>query len=89
VLLFTGPLLLHQREVQIANPSGRPMVLAAKLGRMTILLVLTMTHKLIIGPRVGRIVQLSTVSRTRSDHALVLRLAGLLASRSPLPYINK
>jgi len=72
VLLFTGPLLLHQRGISIADPSGWPMVLAVKLELVTILLFSTLTHDLIIGPRVGRIVQLPTESRTRFDHALVL-----------------
>ena len=72
VLLFTGPLLLHQRGIPIADPSRWPTTLAVKLGLITILLLLTLAHDLIIGPRVGRIVQLPTESRTRFDHALVL-----------------
>jgi uncharacterized membrane protein len=72
VLLFTGPLLLHQQGIPIMNPSGWPMILAVKLGLVTILLLLTLTHDLIIGPRVGRIVQLPTESRTRFDHTLVV-----------------
>ena len=71
VLLFTGPLLLHQRGIPIADPSGWPMVLVVKLGLVAVLLLLTLTHDLIIGPRVGRIVQLPTKSRTRFDHTLV------------------
>ena len=71
-LLLTGPLLLHQRGIPIADPSGWPMVLVVKLGLVAILLLLTLTHDLIIGPRVGRIVQLPTKSRTRFDHTLVL-----------------
>ena len=72
VLLFTGPLLLHQRGIPIADPLGWPMVLAAKLGLVAILLILTLTHDLIIGPRVVKILQLPTESRTRFDHSLVL-----------------
>ena len=72
VLLFTGPLLLHQRGIPIADPSRWPTTLAVKLGLVTILLLLTLAHDLIIGPRVGRIVQLPTESRTRFDHTLVL-----------------
>jgi uncharacterized membrane protein len=71
VLLFTGPLLLHQRGIPIADPSGWPMVLAAKLGLVTILLLLTLTHDLILGPRVVRILQLPTENRTRFDQTLV------------------
>ena len=72
VLLFTGPLLLHQRGIPISDPSGWPRVLATKLELVTILLLLTLTHDLILGPRVGRILQLPTESRTGFDHALVV-----------------
>ena len=71
VLLFTGPLLLHQRGIPIVHPSEWPMVLAVKLGLVAILLLSTLTHDLILGPRVGRILQIPTESRTRLDHALV------------------
>ena len=72
VLLFTGTLLLHQRGLPIADPLGWPMVLGVKLGLVAILLILTLTHDLIIGPRVVKILQLPTESRTRLDHALVV-----------------
>lgn len=45
VLLFTGPLLLHQRGIPITDPSAWPVVLAAKLELVTILLLLTLTHR--------------------------------------------
>jgi hypothetical protein len=47
------------------------MVLAVKLGLVAILLLFTFTHDLIIGPRVGRILQLPPESRTNSDRAIV------------------
>ena len=72
MLLFTGPLLLHQRGISIAGLLGWPMVLVVKLELVTILLLLTLTHDLIIGPCVRRTVQLPMESRTRFDHALVL-----------------
>jgi uncharacterized membrane protein len=71
VLLLTGPLLLDRRGISISDPSNWPMVLTVKLGLVTFLLFLTLTHDLILGPRVGRIVQLPTESRTRIDQALV------------------
>ena len=72
VLLFTGPLLLHQKGIPIMDPSGWPPVLTIKLGLVTILLFLTLTHDLIIGPLVGRIIQLTAESRTRFEQTLVL-----------------
>lgn len=71
ILLLTGPLLLHQRGISIADPASWPMVLMAKLGLVTVLLLLTLTHDLILGPRVGRILQLPMERRTRIDQALV------------------
>jgi uncharacterized membrane protein len=71
VLLLTGPPLLHQRGIPIADPAGWPKVLSVKLGLVAILLLFTVTHDLIIGPRVGRILQIPPESRTSSDHAMV------------------
>jgi uncharacterized membrane protein len=70
-LLLTGPMLLHQRGIPIADPARWPMILSVKLGLVAILLVFTVTHDLIIGPRVGRILQVPTERRTSSDHALL------------------
>jgi uncharacterized membrane protein len=70
-LLLTGPALLHERGILIMNPAGWPMVLSVKLGLVAILLLFTVTHDLIIGPRVGRILQIPAESRTSSDRAVV------------------
>ena len=53
------------------NPSGWPTILSIKLGLVAILLLFTVTHDLILGPRVGRILQIPAESRTSSDHAMV------------------
>ena len=71
ILVLTGPMLLHQRGISIMNPSGWPMILSIKLGLVAIPLLVTVTHDLIIGPRVGRILQIPAESRTRSDQAMV------------------
>ena len=71
MLLLTGPMLLHQRGIPIMSPSGWPMILSVKLGLVAILLLVTMTHDLVIGPRVGQILQIPAESRTRSDHAMI------------------
>ena len=48
------------------------MVLAAKLGLVAILLLLTVTHDLFVGPRVWRILRLPAESRSKFEQALVL-----------------
>ncbi len=72
VLLFTGPLLLHQRGISITDPSEWPKVLATKLGLVASLLLVTLIHDFIIGPRVGRAARIPIESRTGFDQALVL-----------------
>jgi len=72
ILLLTGPLLLHQRGIPIADPAAWPLVLSVKLGLVGILILFTVTHDLIVGPRVGRILKLPTESRTKLDHAIVV-----------------
>jgi copper resistance protein D len=72
VLLMTGPVLLHERGIPITDPSRWPGILVTKLGLVTILLLLTLAHDVILGPLVGQIMQLPTESRTRFDQALVL-----------------
>jgi copper resistance protein D len=71
ILLLTGPMLLHERGIPIMNPSGWPTVLSIKLGLVAILLLITGAHDLIVGPRVGKILQIPVESRTRLDQAMV------------------
>ncbi|MCX5722439.1 MAG: hypothetical protein NT179_10500 [Nitrospirae bacterium] len=71
VLLLTGPLLLHQRGISLSDPSSWPMILTVKLGLVTFLLFLTLTHDLVLGPLVGKIAQSPAESRTRFEQALV------------------
>ena len=71
ILLLTGPMLLHQRGISMMNPSEWPTILSIKLGLVAILLLFTVTHDLVLGPRVGRILQIPAESRTSSDHAMV------------------
>lgn len=72
VLLLTGPLLLHQRGIPIADPSGWPVILAVKLGLVATLLLLTLIHDLIVGPRAGKVLRLPVESRSTFDQILVL-----------------
>ena len=50
------------------------MILSVKLGLVAILLFFGMTHDLILGLRVGRIVQLPSESRSGLDHVLFVEL---------------
>ena len=71
VLLLTGPVLMQQRGIAITDLSAWPPVLALKVGLVTVLLLSTLTHDLILGPLVGRLMQLPAEKRTRLDQALV------------------
>ena len=71
VLLLTGPVLMQQRGIAITDLSAWPPVLALKLGLVTVLLFSTLTHDLILGPLVGRLMQLPEEKRTGLDQALV------------------
>ena len=71
VLLLTGPVLMQQRGIAITNLSAWPPVLALKLGLVAVLLLSTLTHDLILGPLVGRLMQLPEEKRTGLDQALV------------------
>ena len=70
-LLLTGPMLLHQRGIPIADPARWPTILSVKLSLVAILLLFTVAHDLILGPRVGQILQIPAESRTSSDQAMV------------------
>jgi putative copper resistance protein D len=72
VLLLTGPLLLSERGIPIADPSGWPGILATKLGLVAMLLILILIHDFILGPRIARTLQVTTGSRTRLDHTLAV-----------------
>jgi hypothetical protein len=48
------------------------MVLVVKLGLVAILLLFTVAHDLIIGPRVGKILQMPTEGRTGLDRTLIV-----------------
>lgn len=74
LLLITGPMLLLQRGISLATPSAWPHIVRLKLGLVGVLLVLTVLHDLVLGPRVSRTVGIPESSRTAWDH-LVVRTA--------------
>ncbi len=72
VLLLTGILLLHQRGIVIGDPLHWPMVLTVKLGLVALLLFLTLTHDLVLGPLIRKIAQSPAERRTTFEQILVL-----------------
>ncbi len=72
ILLLTGPTLLLLRGFSLLDPSQWPAVLRLKVGLVMILLILTGTHDLLIGPRMGVIVRIPHASRTRLERLLVV-----------------
>jgi len=85
LLLATGPLLLHQRGIPLVDPGQWPTVLRVKLGLVGLLLLLTFSHDLLLGPRVSRINAMPASDRTAHERLLLRtsrwlpRLALLLA----------
>jgi uncharacterized membrane protein len=74
VLLITGPMLLSQRGVALTLPSSWPHIVRLKLALVGALLVLTVLHDLVLGPRISHAVAIPESSRTAWDH-LVVRTA--------------
>ncbi|TKS61152.1 MAG: hypothetical protein EWM72_00639 [Nitrospira sp.] len=85
VLLATGPMLLHQRGLHILDLSQWPRVLRIKIGLVVVLLVLTVTHDLLLGPQIRKISAIPDSARTSWEQVLaqssawVPRLALILA----------
>ena len=74
VLLLTGPMLLLQRGIPLAAPSSWPHLVRLKLALVGLLLLLTVSHDLVFGPRISHAVAVPESSRTVWDH-LVVRTA--------------
>jgi len=71
VLLSTGPVLLHQRGLSLADPSQWPQVLRIKIGLVLVLLILTVAHDLILGPQIRNISAIPERARCSWDRTLV------------------
>jgi copper resistance protein D len=74
VLLITGPMLLSQRGIALTLPSSWPHIVRLKLALVGVLLVLTVLHDLVLGPRISHAVAIPEASRTAWEH-LVVRTA--------------
>jgi len=92
VLLLTGAMLVLSHGWPLFEPTRWPSVLGIKLSLVAGLLLMTLAHDLVLGPRVRAILALPPDKRTASDQtilaaatwlpraALVLSLAVLFAA---------
>jgi copper resistance protein D len=77
LLLGTGPLLLHERGLSLFDPHRWPTVLRVKLGLVVVLLILTVVHDLILGPRMRTISAISDAARSPWERTLMRTSAWL------------
>lgn len=71
VLITTGPLLLVSHGWSPFEPSRWPSAIRIKMSLVSLLLVLTGAHDLVIGPRVGRLVRMPIDQRSPCDRRLI------------------
>jgi copper resistance protein D len=71
VLVTTGPLLLLQRNAMSTNPSAWPQILVVKLELVALLLVLTLSHDLLLGPKVSQLGVIPDVALTTWEKMLI------------------
>ncbi|MBI3356086.1 MAG: CopD family protein [Nitrospirae bacterium] len=71
LLLSTGPVLLLQRGLSFADPTGWPQVLRMKLGLVGALLLLTVAHDLLLGPQLRRVTSIPMDSRSPRERMIV------------------
>jgi copper resistance protein D len=70
ILLSTGPMLLSRRGIQVMEPASWPGIVTVKLTLVSLLLLLTLLHDLILGPRVSRVSTISESQRTTGQHVI-------------------
>ncbi|MDO9116827.1 MAG: DUF4149 domain-containing protein [Nitrospira sp.] len=92
ILLLTGPMLVLSHGWPLFEPARWPSPLGVKLSLVAVLLLMTLAHDLVLGPRVRAILALPSDKRSASDRtvlaaaswlprvALVLSLAVLFAA---------
>ena len=71
VLLLTGPMLLSQRGIALTVPSSWPHIVRLKLALVGALLVLTVLHDLVMGPRISHAIAVPESSRTAWEQVVV------------------
>jgi uncharacterized membrane protein len=77
VLLLTGPLLVLSHEWPLFEPTRWPSLLGIKLSLVTALLLMTLAHDLVLGPRVRAILALPPDKRTASDRTILVSASWL------------
>ncbi len=70
ILLTTGPMLLAHRGISITQPSSWPALVTVKLMLVGLLLVLTLLHDLVLGPRVSRASAIPESQRTTGEQVV-------------------
>ena len=71
LLLTTGPVLLAHRGMTLIHPGSWPFIVSVKLGLVVVLLVLTLLHDLLLGPRVSHAATIPASSRTAWEQTIV------------------
>ncbi len=67
ILLITGPILLSHRGIHMMTPAAWPGVVLVKLMLVAALVVLTLLHDLILGPKVSRVSAIPASQRTAGE----------------------
>ena len=70
VLLVTGPMLLSLRGIQITSPTLWTGIVTVKLMLVALLLLLTLLHDLVFGPRVSRVSAIPNAQRTAGEQVV-------------------
>lgn len=77
LLLLTGPLLVLSHGWALFEPARWPSLLGVKLSLVAVLLLMTLAHDLVLGPRVRGILARLPDKRTASDRSILAAAAWL------------
>lgn len=77
LLLLTGPMLVLSRGWSLFEPARWPSLLGIKLSLVAVLLLMTLAHDLVLGPRVREILAQLPDQRTASDRSILAAAAWL------------
>jgi len=83
VLLATGPMLLSLRGIHVTSPTSWTGIVTVKLTLVALLVILTLLHDLVLGPRVSRVSAVPDSQRTAGER-LVFKTARWLPRLSLL-----